>query len=685
VATPARRDVRDDWRASLLARFGAVLGLAGAPLVAFTAATMPLSGLQAVACLGPVVAGALAVGARRLDLRARGLLIVVSLIGAGSALAGRGNAATGMLLTLVLATVVAAVVFGRRGGGIALAASTLCLLVFGILGGVEAGDWLSDRPRLQALIRVTATFLLLTALIVQLVSSAVRQVERSLAATQASLGDAIREREARGRAEEALVRNEERLRLALEAARMATWEWDLSTGTVSWSGQLDALADVLPASCRGRFEDVQATVHEDDDAILSRIVAELLFSDQTEYASAEYRLRGTDPVRWLEVKGRVDRDAAGRPLSMRGTAADVTARKQAEEALRDSEERWRRLSEASFEGIAFSHEGVIADANARLAAMLGYAPGELLGMPVMHCVALADRDRVGEALRSGLTGPYEHRALRKDGTTFPVEIRARSLSVAGKAVRVSAIRDLSERTRLEAELRRRETLAAMGSLVAAVAHEVRTPLFSLTATVDALEAGTGASVERRELHSLLRAQAWRLSDLMQELLDYGQPPRLTRTQDWLPGALRGALETCRPLAQQARVHVTLDLADDLPDVPSDARRLRQVFENLVANALQHSPPGATVRVSVTPFAGPAGGLVCRVEDEGPGVPPEDFDRLFQPFFSRRQGGTGMGLPVAHRFVEAHGGSLTAANRPEGGAVFTVLLPAQTPDRTPAPA
>jgi PAS domain S-box-containing protein len=354
----------------------------------------------------------------------------------------------------------------------------------------------------------------------------------------------------------------------------------------------------------------------------------------------------------------------------------VTEQRQAETALRESEERWRRISEATSEGIGFSDKGVMFDVNERLAEMLGYRAAELIGMAVADCVAPEDRPRVAQAARAGLESAYEHRALRKDGSTFPVEVRARWLTLQGRRVRVAAIRDLSERTRLETELRRRERLAAMGSLVAAVAHEVRTPLFSLSATLDTLEAGMGTPAEQQELRELLRSQLRRLSALMQDLLDYGRPPRLRLA----PGAIRSPIEravrSCEAQAARAGVRIALDVPDGLPQLALDPQRLEQVFENLVTNACQHSPRGAAVEVQVAPAEAPRRGLLCRVLDRGPGLGPAELDHLFEPFFSRRRGGTGMGLAIAQRYVEAHGGSLTAANRAGGGAEFVVYLPAE---------
>jgi len=135
---------------------------------------------------------------------------------------------------------------------------------------------------------------------------------------------------------------------------------------------------------------------------------------------------------------------------------DITERKRAQEILQESEQRFRTLAEASFEGITLTEKGVVVDLNDQLAHMLGYARNELIGKPVMEFVAPESRELVAEAIRSGRLEPYEHLALRKDGTIFPVEVRARTTQVAGHPLRVTAIRDITERKRAEEELRESE-------------------------------------------------------------------------------------------------------------------------------------------------------------------------------------------------------------------------------------
>src|SRR6185295_16511623 len=273
-------------------------------------------------------------------------------------------------------------------------------------------------------------------------------------------------------------------------------------------------------------------------------------------------------------------------------------------------------------------------------------------------------------------------------TLFDVDMTSMEIVSEGRRARLLLCRDLTEENRardeqerLQESLRRSESMAAMGGLVAGVAHEVRNPLFSISATVDALEADLRDRADFMDLARLLRSQVVRLTQLTRDLLDYGKPSALSLGPVPPGDPVKVAMRTCTPLARTKEVELAARVAPGLPALALDAGRMEQVLENLLANAIHYAPRGSSVQLTVELLEGQRA-IAFRVEDEGSGIAPADLERMFEPFFSRRQGGTGLGLPIVHRIVDAHGGVVRAANRPTGGAVFTVTLPVPVPAAAP---
>ncbi len=237
-------------------------------------------------------------------------------------------------------------------------------------------------------------------------------------------------------------------------------------------------------------------------------------------------------------------------------------------------------------------------------------------------------------------------------------------------------RDLTAHVELEESLRRSERTSALGTLIAGVAHEVRNPLYSISVNLEVLESEIASGKPHEETLQILRAEVERLSHLTKDLLNLGCPPATKAAEGSPASVVAEAVRVCGPLAEQRRVRLVRAVDEDLPAVRMDWGRLVQVFQNILQNAVQHSPPEGTVTV-----AGRACGnegrpvLECTVEDEGPGLQPDDLGRVFEPFFTRRRGGTGLGLAIVRKIVEEHGGAVTAENRPAGGARLVVRLPA----------
>ena len=235
---------------------------------------------------------------------------------------------------------------------------------------------------------------------------------------------------------------------------------------------------------------------------------------------------------------------------------------------------------------------------------------------------------------------------------------------------IVVMRDVTQLVELQEAVRRGEQLAALGELVAGVAHEVKNPVFGMGMTLDLLEEQLGEDAEAAELLGALRKWVNRLNKLMENLLDYGKPWRLDLRPGRIDAIVHAAIEGCAPRALEHNVAIDHRARGERIAL-LDATRLTQAFENLITNAIQHSPAGSTVTIMLVD-----GGdkVTYEIADSGRGFEPSDLPRVFQPFFTRRRGGTGLGLAIVQRILEEHGGTVNAGNQEKGGAVVRVCLP-----------
>ncbi len=355
-------------------------------------------------------------------------------------------------------------------------------------------------------------------------------------------------------------------------------------------------------------------------------------------------------------------------------------------ALRDSESHFRSLIEnASDLTIVLDGSGSIVYASPSSRRVVGYEPEVLVGMSLFDLVSPEDTGVIHTLLaRSRASaGPVEFRLRHAEGGSRTLEAVANAMAGEPDATAIVVnARDLTERRRaeeraaqLQASLRRSETMSAMGMLVAGVAHEVRNPLFAISATLDLMEARFGQRDEYRRFMVVLRNELERLNGLMHGLLAYGKPMRSEQTREDVGAVVATAMQLCDDAARMARVELVNAVAPSLPRVWVDKERLIQVFQNLLQNAIQHSPIDSSVAVAASLEHEPDQDWIgLRITDGGTGFPVEDLAHVFEPFFTRRRDGTGLGLAIVRRIVEEHGGAVRAENRPDGGAVVTVRLP-----------
>jgi signal transduction histidine kinase len=229
---------------------------------------------------------------------------------------------------------------------------------------------------------------------------------------------------------------------------------------------------------------------------------------------------------------------------------------------------------------------------------------------------------------------------------------------------------LSDRQRKANEsLRRAERLKTLGEMAAGMAHEVKNPLAAIRSSAQIIT--ERVSGKEAQFAQIIVSEVDRLNRVVNEFLDYARPAPLKTEPVLLSALLDSCLELLAPVIKQAGVAVKRAYPENEHKVNADQNQLRQVFLNLVLNAIQSAKDQCCVEVSVKEFVQETR---VAVKDHGPGIPPGSLKRVFEPFFTTKPGGTGLGLPIAQRIVAEHGGRLMIESTPGAGTTATVVLP-----------
>ncbi len=233
---------------------------------------------------------------------------------------------------------------------------------------------------------------------------------------------------------------------------------------------------------------------------------------------------------------------------------------------------------------------------------------------------------------------------------------------------------------------RSEQFAAIGQLAAGLAHEIRNPLTSMRMIVQVARQQGGANcLDERDLE-ILDEEIKRLNEHVQTFLNYARPPKLSRCPTLVRNIIEKTVQLTSTRAKQQGVEIRLSAPQVPVTILADVNQLQQVFLNLILNAIDAQPDGGTIDIELfkkdSPQEDPV--MIIRIVDHGEGIPEEFHDQIFEPFFSTKESGTGLGLPITRRIIEDHGGTITVETRSgenatSTGAIFTIELPIMEPD------
>ncbi len=383
-------------------------------------------------------------------------------------------------------------------------------------------------------------------------------------------------------------------------------------------------------------------------------------------------------VKWVWERGEGIYASDGTVSYLEGFVTDITERKRAELLLRKSEERYRRLIAVSPYAILVNRRDSIIFANDQAIKLFGAVKADEilekspldLFYPDYHD---AVRERIHELLEgSPLLPVIEEQIVRVDGTSIDVEVSAaRFVDEEGPAILVM-LQDISERKRLQEQLRKTERIAELGTLASGMAHEIGTPMNVILGRAEYLLDRVTEEPVRKGLQTII-TQVERITRVMNQLLAFARRKSPERVPVALKDIVEDSLELFRERLGKSRVTVERLFKDDCPKVLADPDQMSQVIINLVMNALHAMSDGGTLRIGLRPEKQM---VKLTVADTGHGIPRVVIKKVFDPFFTTKEfgQGTGLGLTVIKGIIEEHHGSIAVESEEGKGTVFTILLP-----------
>lgn len=358
-------------------------------------------------------------------------------------------------------------------------------------------------------------------------------------------------------------------------------------------------------------------------------------------------------------------------MSLIGSQIGVAIEKaQLIEAIKESEEKYKTLVEDINDGYVVCQDGRVVLANDAFANIYGYTPEEVLGCECQAFLAAGWKVEEGPA-------HFEFLRTHRDGNTLPTEIKVSFTEWGGRPAMIGIIRDISERKRMEQRVRESERLASIGQLAAAIAHEIRNPLSAIKMNVQILEKNLRLEGFNKRRLEIAAGEIARLERLVEDVLDFARPlPVKVATRD-LNDILKKCIALMTDVCKQKKTHVNMNLSGTLPSVKVDEERVEQAFLNLILNALDAMPGGGILEITSarTEFLGRTM-VVADFSDSGMGMDEQHVKRIFDPFFSTKPTGVGLGLPTVKKIIEAHEGHIEVESTPHQGSRFRVLLPAE---------
>jgi PAS domain S-box-containing protein len=342
-----------------------------------------------------------------------------------------------------------------------------------------------------------------------------------------------------------------------------------------------------------------------------------------------------------------------------------------------------------------NRNGIIMECNDRAYESTGFTPSELVSRPLADRVSADQSEFARAMLQQALQekeARFELTFQTKKGGALPYEINCRLVVYLGEPCFLCVARDVTQTKLLQNQLIRSERLAATGQLAASIAHEINSPLQGITALLNVMRSTyTEDDYLQRKL-DLLKNAFNSIRDTVKNLIDLNRPGKEKKQLTDVNQVIDNTVALVKSLLKKNMISAQLTLAAQHATLFASPQQLGQVLMNLINNAVDSitGVPGYFEKAHLSPGAGGSIAIhtynrdeefVIELKDSGPGIPEADLNHIFDPFFtSKKPMGMGVGLTICHGIIEDHRGKITAANAPEGGAVFTITLPLRQENR-----
>jgi PAS domain S-box-containing protein len=493
-----------------------------------------------------------------------------------------------------------------------------------------------------------------------------------------------------------LQRNHERHRLAVEGAELGFWEEDLSTARMIVDKRWIASLGYLPTDTEWSALWYDELIHpEDRNAVL--LEREKYLSGQTERFEVEQRLKAKDGTwRWVLTKGRViARDGAGRPLRAAGTHLDVTLTRelvrQAEQSLRDRTEELRLLTDAMPMMISyFSADQRVQFNNCAFERLCGLHSEQIKGTHFREVVGVEAYESTRPFIDAALQGKpvqFEENVTTMDGTYWWLIHFLPRVDTEGRVLGFySLITDITEMKHSEEEVnQQRETLSthnrrsAANEMAAALAHELNQPLATIAIyagrLLEMVDHQSSFSAKHVGTLTIIHQEALRAGQIVRQVRALVDKRGMRRNLTDIRTVVESVKRMCEIQTLPDRIPIDLRIDEDVGPIIADSLQLQQLLVNLVTNAMEASIETAVAQRRVTIAASSQlDGIRLSIVDRGRGLAPDELACIFDPYYTTKSDGLGIGLNICQSIVSAHGGKLWAVPNTTAGASFHVSLP-----------